>query len=77
MEKGPNRDLQTERQSHKRSLYSEEYRENVIQLATSGDRTPRQVAKDLEIPRRTLYTWLQVRGLTGTNGLTRRQDKTG
>lgn len=48
--------------------YSDEYKENVIQLARNGDRTPRQVAKDLGIPPRTLYTWLQVRGLTGTTG---------
>ena len=48
--------------------YSEEYKENVIQLATSGDRPPRQVAKDLGIPPRTLYTWLQVWGLNGTSG---------
>ena len=48
--------------------YSDEYKENVIQLAINGDRTPRQVAKDLGIPPRTLYTWLQVRGLNGSSG---------
>lgn len=48
--------------------YSDEYKENVIQLAINGDRTPRQVAKDLGIPPRTLYTWLQARGLSGTSG---------
>ena len=58
----------SKRKASKGRSYSDEYKENVVQLAINGDRTPRQVAKDLGIPPRTLYTWLQVRGLNATSG---------
>lgn len=48
--------------------YTDEFKENLMELALRGDRTPRQVASDFGIPPRTLYGWLRDRGWTGPVG---------
>lgn len=42
--------------------YTREFKESAVALATRGDRTSREVAKDLGIPLRTLYGWLRGEG---------------
>lgn len=47
----------------KQRRYTREFKESAVALATRGDRTSREVAKDLGIPPRTLYGWLKGQGL--------------
>lgn len=48
--------------------YTSEYKESVVELSLRGDRTPNQVAKDLDIPPRTVYGWLREQGWQGQPG---------
>ena len=48
--------------------YTPEFKDNLVELALRGDRTPRQVAIDFDIPQGTLYGWLRERGWKGQPG---------
>lgn len=55
-------------QKKKMRTYAPEFKANLLELALTGDRSPLQLAKDFEVPARTLYGWMHDSGWRGTSG---------
>jgi transposase len=45
-----------------RKTYTEQFKSDAVNLATSGGKTVRQIARDLHLEPGTLHTWIRERG---------------
>lgn len=56
--------------------YTSEFKEDAVRMVIAGDKSARQVARDLGIPAETLHNWLRERGHVGRAGRRPKQSQT-
>lgn len=60
--------MKEDSKSTKARSYTEEFKENLIELVLQGERTVNQAAKDFGVPKATLAGWVRRRGWKGKAG---------